>query len=804
VINFDEYTESAKKVMTGIQDILARYKQNQLSSEHILLSILEEGKNIAVEILKDIGVNVEKLKEDTEVFIGKYGYKSSVGDGVTQIFITPDARHIMEKAREEARRMGDEKIGTDHLLLGMILTPDSSAFRILSRHGVTPEKVYESIKRVRAKGSSEEENVEALVRFTTDLTQLAREGKLMPVIDRDKEIKRLMQILSRKIKNNPVIVGDPGVGKTAIVEGLAQKIVSGDVPAFLKNVKILRLDMGRLIAGTRFRGDFEERLKKLIDEAKARRGEIILFIDEVHTVVGAGAAEGALDAANILKPELASGSLQIIGATTVEEYRKYIEKDKALERRFQPIFVKEPSIEETIEILRGLKKTFEEHHGVKITDDAIEAAAKLSERYITERFLPDKAIDLIDEAAAKVRLETTYPPKEMQETETKIKELEDKINEHVVKGEYEKAAQLKMELQSLKEKYEEMRKDLEEKEKLVDENEIAKVVEQWTGIPVSKIMESEREKLLKLEELIHQRIVDQEEAVKIVAKTIRKARVGIKDPKRPIGVFLFLGPTGVGKTELAKALAEVLFGSEEALIRIDMSEYMERHSVSRLIGSPPGYVGYEEGGQLTEAVRRRPYSVILLDEVEKANFEVFNVLLQVFDDGRLTDGKGNTVDFKNTIIIMTSNIASDTILRSIERGESFEKIETMVKEELKKFFRPEFINRIDSIVIFKPLSMEHVKKIVDIMIKRLEERLKDRKIELELSERAKEYLARKGYDPAFGARPLRRIIEKEIETPLAMKIISGEIKDNDRVFIDIVDGKVVIEKSSNKIVQKAS
>ncbi|HIP91878.1 MAG TPA: AAA family ATPase [Thermotoga sp.] len=790
--------------MTGIQDILARYKQNQLSSEHILLSILEEGKNIAVEILKDIGVNVEKLKEDTEVFIGKYGYKSSVGGGVTQIFITPDARHIMEKAREEARRMGDEKIGTDHLLLGMILTPDSSAFRILSRHGVTPEKVYESIKRVRAKGSSEEENVEALVRFTTDLTQLAREGKLMPVIDRDKEIKRLMQILSRKIKNNPVIVGDPGVGKTAIVEGLAQKIVSGDVPAFLKNVKILRLDMGRLIAGTRFRGDFEERLKKLIDEAKARRGEIILFIDEVHTVVGAGAAEGALDAANILKPELASGSLQIIGATTVEEYRKYIEKDKALERRFQPIFVKEPSIEETIEILRGLKKTFEEHHGVKITDDAIEAAAKLSERYITERFLPDKAIDLIDEAAAKVRLETTYPPKEMQETETKIKELEDKINEHVVKGEYEKAAQLKMELQSLKEKYEEMRKDLEEKEKLVDENEIAKVVEQWTGIPVSKIMESEREKLLKLEELIHQRIVDQEEAVKIVAKTIRKARVGIKDPKRPIGVFLFLGPTGVGKTELAKALAEVLFGSEEALIRIDMSEYMERHSVSRLIGSPPGYVGYEEGGQLTEAVRRRPYSVILLDEVEKANFEVFNVLLQVFDDGRLTDGKGNTVDFKNTIIIMTSNIASDTILRSIERGESFEKIETMVKEELKKFFRPEFINRIDSIVIFKPLSMEHVKKIVDIMIKRLEERLKDRKIELELSERAKEYLARKGYDPAFGARPLRRIIEKEIETPLAMKIISGEIKDNDRVFIDIVDGKVVIEKSSNKIVQKAS
>ena len=797
MINFDEYTESAKKVMMGVQDILARYRQNQLSSEHILLSILEEGKNIAVDILKDIGVDIEKLKDDTEVFIGKYGYKSDVGSGVTQIFITPDARHIMEKAREEARRMGDEKVGTDHLLLGMVLTPDSSAFRILSRHGVTPEKVYESIKRVRAKGSSEEENVEALARFTTDLTQLAREGKLMPVVGRDREIKRVIQILSRKTKNNPVIIGDPGVGKTAIVEGLAQRIVSGDVPAFLKNVRVLRLDMGRLVAGTRFRGDFEERLKKLIDEAKRKKGEVILFIDEVHTVVGAGAAEGALDAANILKPELTSGSLQIIGATTVEEYRKHIEKDKALERRFQPILVEEPSIEETIEILKGLRKVFEEHHGVRITDEAIEAAARLSARYITERFLPDKAIDLIDEAAAKVRLEATYPSKEMRETEMKIRELEDRINEHVVKGEYEKAAQLKMELQGLKEKYERMKGELEKKEKLVDENEVAKVVEQWTGIPVSKILESEREKLLKLEELIHQRIVDQEEAVKLVVRTIRKARAGIKDPRRPIGVFLFLGPTGVGKTELAKALAEVLFGSEEALIRIDMSEYMERHSVSRLIGSPPGYVGYEEGGQLTEAVRRRPYSVILLDEVEKANVEVFNVLLQVFDDGRLTDGKGNTVDFKNTIIIMTSNIASERILEAIEKGD-LSSVNFAVEEEIRKTFRPEFINRIDSIVIFKPLSMEHVKKIVDIMVRRLEEVLKDKKITIELTEEAKEYLAERGYVPALGARPLKRVIEEELESMIADAILDGRIKEGEHVLVD-ADEYGLVMKSEVKV-----
>lgn len=738
MLDFKDYTESAQRVLTSVQDILNRFSQNQMSSEHILLAILEDGNNAAVDILRKIGVNIDALRDETSSFVSRYGMRSaalSQPGAVAQIYITPDARHVLEEAKKEARRMGDEKVGTDHLLLGMILAPSSMTYRLLSRQGVTPDKVYEAIREVRTSGKTvEDENVDVLFKFTEDLTRMAKDGKLLPVIGREKEISRTIQILGRKFKNNPVLIGDPGVGKTAIVEGLAQKIVKGDIPNFLKNKKILKLDMGRIVAGTKFRGEFEERMKKLIDALRKNAGQYILFIDELHTVVGAGAAEGAVDAANLLKPELARGEMQVIGATTVNEYRKYVEKDKALARRFQPILVDEPSVEDTIEILRGIKKEFEKHHEVTILDEALIAAARLSARYITDRFLPDKAIDLIDEAASAVRLQ--------------------------------------------------------DNEKVVDENEIAKVIELWTGIPVSRMLESEREKLMNLEQLLHKKIIDQDDAVRVVAQTIRKARAGLKDPKRPNGVFLFLGPTGVGKTELAKALAEVLFGSEDALIRIDMSEYTEKHTVSRLIGAPPGYVGYEEGGQLTEQVRRKPYSVVLLDEIEKAHAEVFNVLLQVFDDGRLTDGKGNTVDFKNTIIIMTSNIASEHILDALEEGIS--DLTNLIEEEMRKYFKPEFINRIDAAIVFKPLTIEHMKQIVELQLEKISQRIKEQKRQIEFTDQAKEYLAKRGYIPALGARPLKRVIENEIETILAEKIISGEFKEGSKIIMDADEYGIIL------------
>lgn len=740
MLDFKDYTESAQRVLTSVQDILNRFSQNQMSSEHILLAILEDDDNAAVDILRKIGVNIDTLKDETSSFVSRYGMRSGVASqpgSVAQVYITPDARHVLEEARKEARRMGDEKVGTDHLLLGMILAPSSMTYRLLSRQGVTPDKVYEAIRELRTSGkTAEDENIDVLFKFTEDLTKMAKDGKLLPVIGREKEVLRTIQILGRKFKNNPVLIGDPGVGKTAIVEGLAQKIVKGDVPSFLKNKKILKLDMGRIIAGTKFRGEFEERMKKLIDALRKNVGQYILFIDELHTVVGAGAAEGAVDAANLLKPELARGEMQVIGATTVNEYRKYVEKDKALARRFQPILVGEPSIEDTIEILRGIKKEFEKHHGTTITDEALVAAARLSARYITDRFLPDKAIDLIDEAASAVRLRSS--------------------------------------------------------EKIVDENEIAKVIELWTGIPVSRMLESEREKLVNLGQLLHKRIINQDDAVKVVAQTIRKARAGLKDPKRPNGVFLFLGPTGVGKTELAKALAEVLFGSEDALIRIDMSEYTEKHTVSRLIGAPPGYVGYEEGGQLTEQVRRRPYSVVLLDEIEKAHQEVFNVLLQVFDDGRLTDGKGNTVDFKNTIIIMTSNIASEHILDALEEGIS--DLTNLIEEEMRKYFKPEFINRIDAAIVFKPLTIEHMKQIVELQLEKISQRIKEQNRQIEFTDQAKEYLAKRGYIPALGARPLKRVIENEIEAILADKIISGEFKEGSKMTVDADEYGIILKE----------
>ncbi len=790
------------EIMQRASENLRMRRQNLLRPEHVLISIIEDGENEVVKILKELKVDTALLISELEA--ATRGYHGVYYGDSDEIYISRELARVLESARKESLKFGEKKVGPIHFLLALLLETGTPVYNILRRFGLDYEKVLSKIREMQDNGELGEES--ALAKYTVDLTKLAKEGKLMPVIGREKELQRVIEILSRKTKNNPVLVGDPGVGKTAIVEGLAQKIVKGEVPEELKGKRVLMLDMGRLLAGSKFRGEFEERLKAVIDEIKKLGDKVILFIDELHTIVGAGAAEGAMDAANLLKPALARGELRAIGATTVEEYRKYIEKDKALARRFQPVYVGEPSVEETIEILKGLRPVYEDHHKVKITDEAIEAAAKLSARYITDRFLPDKAIDLIDEAASKTRLSGQLKDPRVAEMEKKIKELEEEIDDLTIKGQYKEAAEKKQELIKLRKDYEAVVRELGVKnDNTVDEDAIAKVVESWTGIPASKMVQSEREKLLKLEELIHQRIVDQEEAVRVIADVVRKARAGIKDPKRPIGTFLFLGPTGVGKTELAKALAEVLFGSEDAMIRIDMSEYMEKHSVSRLIGAPPGYVGYEEGGQLTEAVRRRPYSVVLLDEIEKAHPEVFNVLLQVFDDGRLTDGKGNTVDFRNTIIIMTSNIASDTILRNLERGKDFEEIEQLVREELKRYFRPEFINRIDSVVIFKPLKKEHVKQIVDLMIKKLEKRLKDKNLKLQISDSAKEYLANKGYDPAFGARPLRRVIEREVETPLAMKLISGEIEEGDTVIIDVKDGKIDIRKADkNSMVQKAS
>ena len=741
MIRFDKMTEGAQELFREAQDLLSRYKHNQLDVEHIAM-VLVSKEGVGREILQTMGVNLEALSKDLDLLLrDKPTVSGPIG---TQIYITPRLDAVVTAAQMEADRLHDEFIGIDHILLALSRTTDPHLRRVLGRHQITPEAIYTSLRSVRGEqrvtDRASEERYQILKKYSTNLTEMAKRGELDPVIGRDEEIRRMEQILSRRRKNNPVLIGEPGVGKTAVVEGLAQRIAKGEVPDTLKGKEILALDIAAMVAGSKFRGEFEDRLKAVIKEIEASAGRTIVFIDEIHTLVGAGAAEGAIDASNILKEPLSRGKFQLIGATTLDEYREHIEKDSAFERRFQKVYVREPTIEETIEILKGLRETLQDHHKVEITDGAIEAAAKLSERYISDRFLPDKAIDLIDEAASRIRVE----------------------------GSGEK----------------------------VTEAEIASLVSQWTGIPVERMLEEERSRLAKMEDALHERIIDQEEGVRAIAEAVRHSRAGLSDPRRPVGTFLFLGPTGVGKTELAKALAGFLFGSDNALLRIDMSEYMERHAVARLIGSPPGYVGYEEGGQLTEAVRRRPYQVILFDEIEKAHPQVMNLLLQLLDEGRLTDGHGRTVDFRHTILILTSNVGSE----EFQSEASEETIQRKIREQLRKTFRPEFLNRIDEIIIFHPLSEEAIEKIVELKVAGLNERLAEQGITLSLTDEAKRILAKEGYDPHYGARPLARALKRLIENPLASKIVSGEIEEGDSVIVDAaaMSDALVIRKKNGK------
>ncbi|MGH2657907.1 MAG: ATP-dependent Clp protease ATP-binding subunit, partial [Actinomycetota bacterium] len=782
---FERFTDRARRVVVLAQEEARMLNHNYIGTEHILLGLIHEGEGVAAKALESLGISLEAVRQQVEEIIGQ-GQSAPTG----HIPFTPRAKKVLELSLREALQLGHNYIGTEHILLGLIREGEGVAAQVLQKLGADLNRVRQQVIQLlsgytggkeTAPGESPPQGSMVLDQFGRNLTQLARETKLDPVIGRDKEIERVMQVLSRRTKNNPVLIGDPGVGKTAVVEGLAQKIVKGDVPETLKGKQIYTLDLGALVAGSRYRGDFEERLKKVLKEIKSR-GDIVLFIDELHTLVGAGAAEGAIDAASILKPMLARGELQTIGATTRDEYRKHLEKDAALERRFQPIDVNEPTVAHTIDILKGLRDRYESHHRVSFTDEALVAAANLSDRYISDRFLPDKAIDLIDEAGSRMRIRRMTAPPDVREVDEKIAEVRMQKESAVDSQDFQRAQSLKDEEQELI--AERSRREQEWKSgeldvlSEIDEEEIAEVLSAWTGIPVFKLTEEETQKLLRMEDELHKRIVDQEEAVHAVSKAIRRTRAGLKDPKRPSGSFIFLGPSGVGKTELSKALAEFLFGDEDALIQLDMSEYMEKHTVSRLIGSPPGYVGYEEGGQLTEAVRRKPFSVVLFDEIEKAHPDVFNTLLQILEDGHLTDAQGHTVDFKNTVIIMTSNLGTRDIQKGTTLGFSpggdaevtYEKMKDKVMEELKRSFRPEFLNRIDEVIVFHSLTREHVKMIVDLMIRRVEEQLQAKDVDIELTDRAKEVLAEKGYDPALGARPLRRTIQRMVEDPLSEKL----------------------------------
>ena len=805
----ERFTEQAQEALASSQELVRQYHHNQWDVEHVLMALLQQEKGLVGDILRHLDTDIEAVKQQVTAVLEKI---PKVAYETGQIYATPRIQWLLQTATAEADRLKDEFISTEHLLIAIAGEQKGEAVDILQRSGIDQEKIYRALQDIRGghrvTDVRAESKYRSLEKYGRDLTEFARQGKLDPVIGRDDEIKRVMQILTRRTKNNPVIVGDAGVGKTAIAEGLAQKIAADDVPDSLKGRKVVALDMGALVAGSKFRGEFEERLKAVMDEVRQSEGEIILFIDEIHTVVGAGAAEGAIDASNMLKPALAHGELQCVGATTIDEYRKFIEKDKALERRLQPVFIGEPSVESTIEMLRGLRPRYEAHHKIKISDEALEAAARLSQRYISDRHLPDKAIDLIDEAASKIRIDTQSAPPEVKSLEQRLEQLTDEEEAASQRQNYEHAAQLKTDRSRLEDEYKQAKNNWLQQEKIdeaVDEESIAQLISSWTGIPVSHMLEGEAEKLLRMEERIHERLINQEEAVTAISEAIRRSRAGLKDPRRPIGSFMFLGPTGVGKTELVRSLAWFLFDDENAMVRLDMSEYQEKHTVSRLIGAPPGYVGYEEGGQLTEAVRRRPYRVILLDEIEKAHPEVFNSLLQVLDDGRLTDGHGRTVDFKNTVIIMTSNTGVELIQRETKIGfatqkggakarkQSYESIKDKVMTEVKKVFRPEFLNRLDEIIVFHELTEEQLRSIVDLMAKDLQERLAERKMTVELTKKAKAWLAKEGYDPVFGARPLRRAIERFVENPLSTKLLRGEFKEGDKVIVDLGDGKLTFK-----------
>ena len=834
---FERFTEKAIKVIMLAQEEARRLGHNFVGTEQILLGLIGEGTGVAAKVLKSLGVNLKDSRIEVEKIIGR-----GSGFVAVEIPFTPRAKRVLELSLEEARQLGHNYIGTEHLLLGLIREGEGVAARVLENLNIDLTKVRTQVIRmlgetaeVGSGASTSKGNLKTatLDEFGTNLTKLASESKLDPVVGRHSEIDRVVQILGRRTKNNPVLIGEPGVGKTAIAEGLAQRIQTGDIPDILEDKRVLTLDIGLLVAGTKYRGEFEERLKKIMEEIKSA-GNVILVIDEVHTLIGAGAAEGAIDAANILKPALARGELQCIGATTLDEYRKHIERDAALERRFQPVMVGEPSIEDTIEILKGLRERYEQHHRLKITDDALEAAAHLGDRYISDRFLPDKAIDLIDEAGSRVRLINSKLPPEAKQIDRELRQVQKQKEESVRDQNFDQAGQLREKEMELSAKIKEVLDNKKEstagdqsdadnsvksdskllQSPLVSEEDVAHIVASWTGVPVQKLTETESVKLLNMEETLHQRLIGQDEAVKAVSRAIRRARVGLKNPNRPIASFIFSGPTGVGKTELTKSLASYFFGSEEAMIRLDMSEFMERHTVSKLIGSPPGYVGFNEGGQLTEAVRRRPYTVVLFDEVEKAHPDVFNLLLQLLEDGRLTDSKGRTVDFKNTLLIMTSNIGSKVIEKgggglgfefsgdSVEDSQ-YNRIKSLVNEELKQYFRPEFLNRLDEIIVFRQLTKNEVKEIAEIMLQEVFVRLQDKGIKLNVTDAFKERLVEEGYNPSYGARPLRRAVMRLLEDSLAEEVLSGRIKDGDNALVDIDDNKkVTINISSEESSQE--